>query len=165
MSDINEKVERKGRRAITTIAVPIEVRNLIKYYSRTMHLPMWRLIYEAVTHYRQAYLSHFQLNTSKVNKVAWYAFKLGASVGEFRSNPNGENLSFLRTTIAQIKERLGIDTTLLESAVDRYARRADRKNRISLNDSAKDVIVHIIEKIATTEETEEEKEEAKEEEE
>jgi len=140
--------KKGGRRKTTTIAVPIEVRDKVKYVAETMHLPMWRIIYEAVIHYREAYLSHFQLGVSELDKISWYCYKLSASVGELRGNPTKENLDMLMVTLEQIKDRLGIDTTLLEANAKRYLVNPDRNNKIALNGSAKEVIVHILEKLA-----------------
>jgi len=133
---------------MTTISVPIEVRDKVKYVAETMKMPMWRLVYESVIHYREAYLSHFQLGVSELDKISWYCYKLSASVGELRGNPTKENLDMLLTTLEQIRGRLGIDTTLLEANAKRYLVNPDRNNRIALNGSAKEVIVHILEKLA-----------------
>jgi len=138
--------KKGGRRKTTTIWVPIEVRDKVKYIAETMHLPMWRIIYEAVIHYREAYLSHFQVNISELDKISWYCYKLSASVGELRGNPTKENLDMLMVTLEQIRDRLGIDTTLLEANAKRYLVNPDRNNRIALNGSAKEVIAHILEK-------------------
>ena len=66
-----------------------------------------------------------------VDKVVWYVQKLAMSVGELKASPTEENLQRTLKTIQQIKERLGVDTSILERALADYARlvRGDRKER------------------------------------
>ena len=131
----------------TTVRVPVELRNVIKSLARRRKMPMWKIVHEAVTYYRSAYLTHFREFSGDLNKISWYTYKLSASVGELRANPTKENLQLLLTTISQLEERLGVNAELLRAAAERYVKKPERRERIQLNDAAKDVVAQIIEKI------------------
>jgi len=127
----------------TTVRIPVELRNVVKSLARRRKMPMWKIIHEAVTYYRSVYLTHHK-EMNDVGKRAWYCYKLSASVGELRANPTKENLQLLLTTISQIEERLGVNAELLRAAAERYVKKPERKEKIQLNDAAKDVVAQII---------------------
>mgnify|MGYP001772830533 CR=1 FL=1 len=139
---------RIGRRKVglemTTIRVPKELRDSVKSTARRMKLPMWQLLHQAFAYYRMAYLSHFTKNSSDIGKIAWYAYKLSASIGEFRANPTKENGNMLAVTATQIAERLGVDINMLKTAVIKYQAQPTQDNRILLNDAGKDVVAQLL---------------------
>ncbi len=147
-----------GRKKYTTISVPYEVRDTVKSLATARKVAQWRVIHEAVMHYRLAYLSHFTTNTGWLNKAAWYAYKLSASIGEFRADPSEEKKGMLLRTIDQIEARLGVDCAALRYAVEAYAKSPSRKNRVVLNDAAKEVVGQIITALARKESQKDKKE-------
>jgi len=143
---------RKKIGKTTTIRVPVEIRDTIRSLAQKRKVPYWKIVHESVTHYRLAYLSHFVQHTGKLNRAAWYAYKLAASVGEYRRDPCKETYEMLQRTIQQIEGRLGVDCSLLRKAVEVYAAKPDRRNRQLLNDAAKSVVGEVIATILSGEE-------------
>jgi hypothetical protein len=87
-----------------------------------------------------------------VDKTLWYIQKLSMSVGEFKASPTEENLQKTMRTVSQVKERLGVDTSLLERALVDYARmlkggsrerEEEAEARMEVNMALKSVLVEI----------------------
>jgi replicative DNA helicase len=75
------------------------------------------------------------------------------SIGELKALPTEENLQRTMKTIQQIKERLGVDTALLERAVNDYYRllkgnKREREDeveaRMEVNMALKSVLIEIV---------------------
>lgn len=139
----------------TTIRVPVEFRNLVKTLAEKRGVPQWKILHESVVHYRIAFLSHFTMNTKKLNKASWYAYKLSASVGAFRSSPTPENKELLMKTIEQLEQRLGVNGEMLKRAIEDYYKVQSKKYKIALNDAAKELVAQVIVKILGVDEKEE----------
>jgi len=87
----------------------------------------------------------------RLDKCSWYIFKLSQSVGAFKENPTVGNWNRLMHTIEQIKERIGVDTEMLEHVVKKLhpsrIREITTSDKIELNDTTKLLIADIIVKM------------------
>jgi hypothetical protein len=106
----------------TTIYVPLEFKAKVKELSDRTGKAQWRILLDALTLYES------QLRQPKIkeelpvaDKVVWYMQKLSMSIGALKENPSEENLSKSMKTIQQVRDRLGVDTSLLEKAARDYA--------------------------------------------
>jgi len=131
----------------TTIRVPCELRDTIKDTAKRMHFSMWELVYQSVSYYRSAYLSHFEKDSTEIGKISWYIYKISASIGEFRGNPSKDNGELLQKTAEQLAERLGIDINMLKTAAIKYFQNPSQENRILLNDAGKDIVAQLLTKL------------------
>jgi hypothetical protein len=110
----------------TTIYAPPELKSKVKALSERTGKPQWKILLEALTLYEsQLRKPRIKEELPIVDKVVWYMQKLSMSIGALKENPSEENLSKTMKTIQQIKERLGVDTSLLERAVVDYVRLVD----------------------------------------
>ena len=55
-----------------------------------------------------------------VDKAVWYMEKLCMSIGALKENPSDTNLQKTMRTVGQIRERLKVDTSILERAINDY---------------------------------------------
>jgi hypothetical protein len=105
----------------TTVRVPSELRDRVKYLSDRYGKPQWKVLLEALALYETSLRtprSKEELPT--VDKVIWYMQKLSMSVGALKENPSDTNIAKTMKTIEQIRERLGVDTRILERAIRDY---------------------------------------------
>jgi len=109
----------------TTIYVPQEFKSKVKELSERSGKPQWKVLLEAITLY-EATLRRPKMKEELpiVDKVVWYIQKLSMSIGALKENPSEKNLERTMKTIQQVKERLGVDTGLLERAVLDYIKLA-----------------------------------------
>ena len=126
------------------IKIPEEFHAQLISWKKRHRIAIWKVLTTSFNFYVDAYRKHFKIPREKTEKIAWYIYKLSASVGAFRDNPSEENLNRLLLTIEQIKNRLNIPTRLLERAVKTYFDYPNKKNRIVLNDTCKNIIVGIL---------------------
>jgi len=109
----------------TTIYVPVEFKRKIKELSERTGKAQWRLLLDALALYESTLRKpKMKEELPTVDKVVWYMQKLAMSIGALKENPSEENLNKTMKTIQQIKERLQVDTGLLERAVIDYVRLA-----------------------------------------
>jgi len=109
----------------TTIYVPVEFKRKIKELSERTGKAQWRLLLDALALYESTLRKpRVKEELPTVDKVVWYMQKISMSVGALKENPSEENLNKTMKTIQQIKERLQVDTGLLERAVVDYVRLA-----------------------------------------
>jgi hypothetical protein len=105
----------------TTIWVPMEFKTRVIELSKRYKKPQWKLLLEALSLYEaQLRKPKVKEDLPIVDKVVWYMQKLGMSVGILKANPTDENMQKTLNTIAQVRDRLGIDTGVLERAVNDY---------------------------------------------
>jgi hypothetical protein len=142
----------------TTIYVPAEFKRKIKELSERTGKPQWKVLLDAITLYE----STLRRPKTKeelpiVDKVVWYMQKLSMSIGALKENPSEENLARTLNTIRQIKERLLVDTSLLERAVIDYVKltsnppsdpverhRVEDEARMEINMALKSVLLEIV---------------------
>jgi hypothetical protein len=107
----------------TTIYVPVEFKQKIKELSERTGKAQWRLLLDALTLYEsQLRQPKIKEELPVVDKVVWYMQKLAMSIGALKENPSEENLNKTVKTIQQVRDRLGVDTGILERAVTDYVR-------------------------------------------
>ena len=126
-----------------TVKVPEPLWYGIREHSKREKIPMWQVIQRAWTYWLGARRSN-HAGHAELDKLAWYIYKLSASVGEFRANPTENNLAKLTKTCEQISQRLGVDTSLITNAATSYMRKPTNRGRMALNDSTKAVIIQIL---------------------
>jgi len=134
-----------------TIRIPKELKDeldsIIRGYEAHKNDAYWKVIAKAIAHYKPSLQAGFKKKEiPRLDKAAWYAFKLASSVGALKENPSTQNLDLLKTTCQQLEDRLGLDLKLLVKAAEDYARHPSTANKIELNDLTKLTIADIISK-------------------
>jgi hypothetical protein len=110
---------------MSTIYVPDELKERIEFYSRVHGKPMWRVVMDAMTFYEMFYKGRLEDKTGETKfpelaKTVWYIVKLSMAVGALKADTSPQRAEMLQRVIKQVRERLGVDTSLLERAVYDY---------------------------------------------
>jgi len=126
------------------VKLPEEFYDEISIYARREKMARWKVLQRAWSFWKTNFLFKKMENEENGGKKAWYVYKFSASVGELRAQPTEHNLNLLKKTCRQIEERLGIDTSKVILAAEQYVKKPTTKNRIPLNDAAKEVVAQII---------------------
>jgi hypothetical protein len=151
----------------TTIYVPVELKRKIKELSERTGKAQWRILLDAIALYESTLRKpKMKEELPVVDKVVWYMQKLSMSVGALKENPSEANLEKTMKTIQQVKERLGVDTSLLERAVVDYVKlisnrpgdpiekhRLEDEAKTEINMALKSVLLEIVYKWILKEET------------
>jgi replicative DNA helicase len=148
------EVSGKGKGRGTTIWVPPEFKEKVKQLAQKQGKAEWKVLLDAISLYETSLRKpKTKEELPIVDKVVWYVQKLAMSVGELKASPTEENIQRTMKTIQQIKERLGIDTALLERALTDYVRllKGNRKERedevearMEVNMALKSVLIEIV---------------------
>jgi transposase len=77
--------------------------------------------------------------------------KFVASWGSVRENPTPENFAFFSRRCREIAERVGVDASTAEAAVNNYVATKSEKAKASANVAVKEVVKKVIAKVAGTE--------------
>jgi hypothetical protein len=88
---------------------------------------------------------------TEIDRIAWYIVKFVASWGSVRENPTPENFAFFNRRCREIMERVGVDASVAEAAVNNYVATRDEKAKASANIAVKEVVKRVIAKVAGTE--------------
>jgi len=105
----------------SSVWVPREFKERLVSLSRRYGKPQWKILLDALAMYEAGFRrSRGKEELPKVDKVVWYIEKLSMSVGAFKENPTKENLEKSMKTLAQVRERLQVDTGILERALNDY---------------------------------------------
>jgi hypothetical protein len=110
---------------MSTIYVPDELKERIEFYSRVHGKPMWRVVMDAMTFYEMFYRGKLEDRTGETKfpqlaRAVWYIIKLSIAVGALKADTSPKRAEMLQRAIKQVRERLGVDTSLLERAVYDY---------------------------------------------
>ena len=110
---------------MSSVYVPDELKERIEFYSKVHGKPMWRVVMDAMTFYEMFYKGKLEDKTGvtkfpELAKVTWYVVKLSMAVGALKADTTPRRAEMLQKTIKQVRERLGVDTSLLERAVYDY---------------------------------------------
>jgi hypothetical protein len=105
--------------------VPDELKERIEFYSKVHGKPMWRVVMDAMTFYEMFYKGKLENKTGETKfpqlaKAVWYIVKLSMAVGALKADTTPQRAEMLQKVIKQVKERLGVDVSLLERAVYDY---------------------------------------------
>lgn len=155
------QVEVQGEgvpRRWSTIYAPAELKDRIDALAAKTGKPRWKIVLEAIALYETSIRApRSKEELPVVDKVIWYIQKVAMSIGALKENPSESNLAKTMKTIEQIKERLGVDTRILERAVrdymatarreyqDQVARHADMDEvTMELNMALKSVLIEIM---------------------
>ena len=129
----------------STIKVPKEFLEKLREVSENEGRAYWRVLTEALSFYvTQKKKPKKKTELPILDKCSWYIAKVSMSVGALKENPTEKNLNYLRRTLEQIEERLGIDTSLLWKIANDYAKEQSTHNKMELNMTLKMLIVDII---------------------
>jgi len=114
-----------GRGKGSSVWVPFEFKEKIVEFSKRYGKPQWKILLEAMSLY-EATLRRPKVKEELpiVDKVLWYIEKLCMSIGALKETPSEANLEKTLKTIKQIRDRLLVDTSILERAVGDYVRQA-----------------------------------------
>jgi hypothetical protein len=144
----------KGRGKGATIWVPGEFKERVRLLAQKQGKAEWKVLLDAVALYETSLRKpKTKEELPVVDKVVWYVQKLAMSIGELKANPTEENLQRTMKTIQQIKERLGVDTSILERALTDYVRllKGNKKERedevearMEVNMALKSVLIEIV---------------------
>jgi hypothetical protein len=148
------EVEVKGKGRGSTIWVPAEFKEKVKALAEKQGKAEWKILLDALALYETTLRKpRVKEELPVVDKVVWYVQKLAMSVGELKASPTEENLMKTLKTVSQVKERLGVDTSLLERAVNDYykllrgnkrEREDEVEARMEVNMALKSVLIEIV---------------------
>jgi len=123
---------------MSSIYVPDELKERIEFYSRTHGKAQWRVVMDAMTFYEMFYKGKLEDKTGETKfpelaKAVWYIVKLSMAVGALKADTTPQRAEMLQRVVKQVRERLGVDTSLLERAVYDYiqAKLSSDKDRTS----------------------------------
>lgn len=132
------------------VRLPVPLWGALKDQAEREGVPIWVIVHRAFTAYISRYRSHYTRDIDAVDRAAWYAFKLAATIGRIYDHSRGPLPSDLSESIekvlAQLRDRIGVETGPLEAAIAQYLSRPTKKNRMLLSGAAKRAIAEIIDK-------------------
>ncbi len=144
---VSHQSRSKKSRNWTTLAVPKSLKNKIKEESEREGTPMWMIIAEGLEcREREKTKNWARRATDELDRTAYYIMKLMTAVERFKIAPSLENLDWLKKTVNQIYQRLGVDIGYVVNAAKRYHRTKDKKDLVELNMMAKMAIKDLITK-------------------
>ncbi len=130
-----------------------KVRDLAQRYGRKMYTIVEDALAIYVNYLKKPYRKS---ELPRIDKVSWYVYKLGRSVGAFKENPTKENAERLLNTLSQIEERLEVKTDMLKGIIMKLIKKPtikiDTDTSIEINDATKMLIADIIAKMLFNEE-------------
>ncbi len=134
---------------MSSIYVPDELKERIEFYSRVHGKAQWRVIMDAMTFYEMFYKGRLEDRTGETKfpelaKVVWYIIKLSMAIGALKADTSPQRAEMLQRVVKQVRERLGVDTSLLERAVYDYIQvKLSEDNEKTNPDLQKDVEVEL----------------------
>jgi len=110
---------------MNSIYVPDELKERIEFYSKVHGKAQWRVVMDAMTFYEMFYKGKLEDKTGETKfpelaKAVWYIVKLSMAVGALKADTSPQRAEMLQRVMKQVKERVGVDVTLLERAVYDY---------------------------------------------
>jgi hypothetical protein len=156
------EVSGRGKGKGGTIWVPVEFKERVKALAQKQGKAEWKVLLDALALYETSLRKpRTKEELPVVDKIIWYIQKLSMSIGELKANPTDENLNRTLKTVQQVRERLGVDTSILERAVNDYYKllRGNKKERedevearMEVNMALKSVLIEIVFKYILKEE-------------
>lgn len=133
----------------TTIKVPRELHTLIKRLAEKHKKSIWQIVHDAISFYDALWKSASRrAKLSDVEKVSWYITKLALAYSNYALNPSQDTLLNLKEKLKEVKDRMGVDTSILESFAEYYMRFPDeemrKRARIDMNQAFKVIIKEMI---------------------
>jgi len=110
---------------MSSIYVPDELKGRIEFYSKVHGKAQWRVVMDAMTFYEMFYKGKLEDKTGETKfpelaKSVWYVVKLSMAVGALKADTSPQRAEMLQRAVKQVRERLGVDTSLLERAIYDY---------------------------------------------
>jgi len=130
----------------TTIKVPVSLDRRVAELASRVGKAKWKVLLDAIALYETSVRrARTKEELPKVDKVLWYIEKLCMSVGALKERPSPENLGRTLKTASQIRERLGVDVSLLERAVNDYVRvfNTEYRNPVEKHDAVDEVTMEV----------------------
>jgi len=134
---------------MSSIYVPDELKERIEFYSKVHGKPMWRVVMDAMTFYEMFYKGRLEDKTGETKfpelaKSVWYVVKLSMAVGALKADTSPQRAEMLQRAVKQVRERLGVDTSLLERAIYDYiqAKLSDGSEKVN-QDLQKDAEIEL----------------------
>jgi predicted DNA-binding protein len=150
MSKTEKNKEEKKQRRGAQIYVPNEFKVRLDVLSRRYGRSKWKILLDALSLYETSLRKpKAKQELPNLEKGIWYVMKLCMSVGAFKAKPDDASLQQTMKTVIQIKERLKIDTSLLEKVLQDYLAYA-KANKLSgdvfmeLNETLKLTVTDIV---------------------
>jgi hypothetical protein len=150
MSEERNLTQTPKKEKGSSIYVPRVFKERVVALSKRYNKSQWRILLEALSLYETSLRkADAKAKLPDIEKGIWYIQKLAMSVGALKANPSDQNYQLTLRTISQVRDRLSIDTSLLEKAVQDFYDFA-RKNQVDndiileLNASLKTVLTDII---------------------
>jgi len=110
-----------GQERWKRVTIPIELYRKIKERAEYRGVALWKVLLDAYTFYESITKRAGGLQElPSVDKAVWYMEKVAMSVGALKASPTEENLKKTLKTLAQVRDRLGISTEILERAASDY---------------------------------------------
>jgi hypothetical protein len=134
---------------MSSIYVPDELKERIEFYSKVHGKAQWRVVMDAMTFYEMFHKGKLEDKTGETKfpelaKAVWYIIKLSMAVGALKADTSPQRAEMLQRAIKQVKDRLGIDVSLLERAVYDYIQVKLNNNGEKANpDLQKDVEIEL----------------------
>ncbi len=129
--------ESQSKSKGTTIWVPVEFKNRVRSLSERYRKSQWRILLDALSLYEaQLRKPVVKAELSSVDKVIWYIEKLCMSIGVLKENPSENNVYKTLKTISQVRERLEVNTDILERAINDYVRLVHKKSEDAIEKHA-----------------------------
>ena len=130
------------------IRVPKALHDQLAREAQKRGLPIHAIISEALNFYYGFTKSRVpRKEHSNIDKGLWYIMKLAMSVGALKADPSFDNLRRLSKTLAQLRERLDIDTSELEEFIRVHSIFIDDEVKMELNAITKNLIYQIADKL------------------
>jgi len=134
---------------MSSIYVPEELKERIEFYSRIHGKAQWRVVMDAMTFYEMFYKGKLEDKTGETKfpelaKAVWYIVKLSMAVGALKADTSPQRAEMLQKVIKQVRERLRVDTSLMERAVYDYIQARLSENSEKTNpDIQRDVEIEL----------------------
>jgi hypothetical protein len=105
----------------SSVSLPREIFDKLDSLSKRTRKSKQNIILEALSLYEtQIRRPRIKEDFPITDKIIWYMMKLSMSIGALKENPTEVNFNKTMKTINQIKERLKVNTSVLEKAVQDF---------------------------------------------
>jgi hypothetical protein len=105
----------------SSISLPREIFEKLDSLSRRTRKSKQNIILEALSLYEtQIRRPRIKEEFPITDKIIWYMMKLAMSIGALKENPTEVNLNKTMKTISQVRDRLKVNTSVLEKAVQDF---------------------------------------------
>ena len=105
----------------SSVSLPREIFDKLDSLSKRTRKSKQNIILEALSLYEtQIRRPRIKEDFPITDKIIWYMMKLSMSIGALKENPSEINFNKTMKTINQIKERLKVNTSVLEKAVQDF---------------------------------------------